>query len=374
MSIKIEKDIINYGENTSVTTYNLKDVYIEPANNFTKVINNSLYSSQYFTYDIILQPSESTNYTLYGFNSNNQKVSFEFIIYINIILNISTITINLNDEVLLRAFGSVNYTWTPNEYIIKNNNSSILAKPLNNISYIVESIDQYNHASSASVNIIVLDNLAFTPDNPTIYEGDLMSIIVSQENNIYSNMQYKWRSTKSFELPLEFANITYGNELTIHPFFTVSYVVEGSVNNELKARGFVEITVLEKPSKILDREIIPVQFYNDVINRNVEALKKNILTHPKISQKVLNFYYNILTNAYRMEFTDKVGGCLTVPWRANYNEINKINNFIVTFTQQWNLYAYINRFQRRQNITISNYAFLLNTINNLLLNKFYKIN
>ena len=28
MSIKIEKDIINYGENTTVTTYNLKDVYI----------------------------------------------------------------------------------------------------------------------------------------------------------------------------------------------------------------------------------------------------------------------------------------------------------------------------------------------------------
>ena len=44
MSIKIEKDIINYGENTSVTTYNLKDVYIEPTNNYTKVINNSLFS------------------------------------------------------------------------------------------------------------------------------------------------------------------------------------------------------------------------------------------------------------------------------------------------------------------------------------------
>ena len=117
-----------------------------------------------------------------------------------------------------------------------------------------------------------------------------------------------------------------------------------------------------------------MQFYNDVINRNVEALKKNILTHPKITQKVLNFYYNILTNAYKIEFNDKIGGCLTVPWRANYNELNKTNNFIVTFTQQWNLYAYIIRFQRRQNITISNYAFLLNTINNLLLNKFYKIN
>ena len=75
MSIKIEKDIINYGENTTVTTYNLKDVYIEPTNNYTKVINNSLYSSQYYTYEIILQPSQSTNYTLYGFNSNNQKIS-----------------------------------------------------------------------------------------------------------------------------------------------------------------------------------------------------------------------------------------------------------------------------------------------------------
>ena len=374
MSIEIEKNIINYGENTLIKTYNLKDVYIEPSNFYTKIINNSLYSSQYFTYDVILQPSQSTNYTLYGFNNNNQKVSFTFIIYINIILNISSITINLNEEVLLNAFGSVNYTWTPNIYIIKDNNNTILVKPLDNISYIVQSTDEFGHFSNATVNIIVLDNLIFIPNNPTIYEGDLISIIVSQENNIYPTMHYKWRSTKSFELPLEYAYIVYGNELIIHPFFTVSYIVEGFVNNELKARGTVIINVLEKPSKILDREIIPVQFYNDVINRNIKALKKNILSHPIITQKVVKFYYNTLTNAYKLEFNNRIGGCLTVPWRANYNEINQINNFIVTFRQQWNLYAYINRFQRRQNITLSNYAFLLNTINNLSLDKFYKIN
>jgi hypothetical protein len=100
MSIEIEKNIINYGENTLIKTYNLKDVYIEPSNFFTKIINNSLYSSQYYTYDVILKPSQSTNYTLFGFNNNNQKVSFNFIIYINITLDVSTITINLNEEVL----------------------------------------------------------------------------------------------------------------------------------------------------------------------------------------------------------------------------------------------------------------------------------
>ena len=40
MSIEIKKDIINYGENTLVQTYNLKNVYIEPSNNYTKIINN----------------------------------------------------------------------------------------------------------------------------------------------------------------------------------------------------------------------------------------------------------------------------------------------------------------------------------------------
>lgn len=372
MSIEIKKDIINYGENTLVQTYNLKNVYIEPSNNYTKIINNSLNSSQYFTYDIILQPSKTTKYVLYGF-TNNEKKSFEFIIYINIILETTSLTINLNEEVSLKAYGSTNYTWTPQKYIIEDNNNKITVRPKKNISYTVESIDNFGYTSNASISIIVLDNLLFSPNDPTIYEGDLIEITVSQENNIYTSMKYQWRSTKSFELPLQYANITYGNELVNHPFISVSYLVEGYVNNILKARGTISINVLPKPSKILDKEIIPNQFYNDVINRNIYSLKKNILNNPVLTQKVLNFYYNTITKAYKIEFTNINGANLKVPWYANYNEINKTNNFIITFAQQWQLYAYINRFQRIKNITISNYAFLLNTIYNIKLNKFYKI-
>ena len=69
-----------------------------------------------------------------------------------------------------------------------------------------------------------------------------------------------------------------------------------------------------------------------------------------------------------------MGANLKVPWKAYYNQKNKTNNFIITFRQQWSLYAYINQHQRKQTATISNYAFLLNTINNLCLSQNENLN
>lgn len=368
MSLQIKNQYVTYGDTSYITVKNLKNIYIQPSDN-TNTIDKSSYLLNKYEYEIIIIPQKSTTYTIFGLNAQNDKVSLPFILYVKITLNPNKATINKGDTINISAYGSENYTWTPSTYITQDNNNTITTIPSTSILYTAFSTDSFQYSSQASIQINVLDNLQFTPNEPIIYEGDLASIKVSQKETNYSNISYSWRSKKSFELPLQYANIIYDDELNIHPFFSVSYLVEGKQNNNLLLRGSISIIVLPKPSKILDKEIIPIIFYQEVITRNRDTLREKIRKNIRIAFQVVAFYQNILSYAYKQEFTNRMGANLKVPWRAYYNQKNKTNNFIITFRQQWSLYAYINQNQRKQSVTISNYAFLLNTINNMCLPK-----
>lgn len=368
MSLQIKNQYVTYGDTSYITVKNLKNMYIQPSDN-TNTIDKSSYLVNSYEYQIMITPQKSTSYTIFGLNAKNEKVSFPFILYVKIILSPNEATINKGDSLVISAFGSEDYTWTPSTYITQNKNDAVTTSPSSSILYTASSTDSFGYSSQASVQINVLDNLLFTPSEPVIYEGDLASIKVSQQDTSYSNISYSWRSKKSFELPLQYANITRSDELNIHPFFSVSYLVEGKQDNNLLLRGSLSVVVLPKPSKILDREILPLVFYQDVITRNRDGLREKIKKYVRIAFQVIAFYQNVLSYAYKQEFTDRMGANLRVPWRAYYNQKNKTNNFIITFRQQWSLYAYINQNQRKQSVTISNYAFLLNTINNVCLPK-----
>jgi len=367
MSLQIKNQYLTYGNASYITIKNLKNIYIQPSDN-TNTIDKSSYLLNSYKYEIVINPQKSTSYTIFGLNAQNEKVSLSFILYVKITLNINEISINKGDSIVIKAYGSEDYTWTPSTYITQNNNT-IITSPTSSILYTASSTDFFGYSSEASVQINVLDNLLFNPSEPVIYEGDLASIQVSQKDTSYSNISYSWRSKKSFELPLQYANIVHSDELNIHPFFSVSYLVEGKQDNNLLLRSSLSVVVLPKPSNILDREILPLIFYQEVIIRNRDALREKIKKNIRIAFQVVAFYQNVLTYAYKQEFTNRMGANLKVPWRAYYNQKNKTNNFIITFRQQWSLYAYINQNQRKQSVTISNYAFLLNTINNLCLPK-----
>jgi len=367
MSLQIKNQYLTYGNASYITIKNLKNIYIQPSDN-TNTIDKSSYLLNSYKYEIVINPQKSTSYTIFGLNAQNEKVSLSFILYVKITLNINEISINKGDSIVIKAYGSEDYTWTPSTYITQNNNT-ITTSPTSSILYTASSTDFFGYSSEASVQINILDNLLFNPSEPVIYEGDLASIQVSQKDTSYSNISYSWRSKKSFELPLQYANIVHSDELNIHPFFSVSYLVEGKQDNNLLLRSSLSVVVLPKPSNILDREILPLIFYQEVITRNRDALREKIKKNIRIAFQVVAFYQNVLTYAYKQEFTNRMGANLKVPWRAYYNQKNKTNNFIITFRQQWSLYAYINQNQRKQSVTISNYAFLLNTINNLCLPK-----
>ena len=366
MSLQIKNQYVTYGDTSYITIKNLKNIYIQPSDN-TNTIDKSSYLLNSYKYEIVMNPQKSTSYTIFGLNAQNEKVSLSFILYVKITLSPNEATINKGDSLIIKAYGSEDYTWTPSTYITQNNNNTITISPTSTTLYTASSTDFFGYSSQASVKINVLDNLVFTPSEPVIYEGDLASIKVSQKDTSFSNISYNWRSKKSFELPLQYANIVHSDELNIHPFFSVSYLVEGKQDNYLLLRGSLSVIVLPKPSNILDSEILPLIFYQEVITRNRDTLREKIKKNRNIAFQVIAFYQNILSYAYKQEFTNRMGANLKVPWRAYYNQKNKTNNFIITFRQQWSLYAYINQNQRKQSVTISNYAFLLNTINNLCL-------
>ena len=75
-----------------------------------------------------------------------------------------------------------------------------------------------------------------------------------------------------------------------------------------------------------------------------------------------------------MEWNDKNGISYKVNWYTLYQDINKSDAMIITFNQQWEFFKYINMNQRIKNHVKSNFAFLINCINQIYLEYPQKIN
>jgi hypothetical protein len=74
-----------------------------------------------------------------------------------------------------------------------------------------------------------------------------------------------------------------------------------------------------------------------------------------------------------MEWTNKNGISFKVNWYTLYQNLNESNEMILSFYQQWNFFKYINMNQTKNNNTKSNFAFLLNCVNEIYLEHPQKI-
>ena len=62
--------------------------------------------------------------------------------------------------------------------------------------------------------------------------------------------------------------------------------------------------------------------------RNEKELTKQLIMNKKLSKKIINFYYTTLQTSYKMEFTNKNGIAVKIPWYTYYQEVNIINEMI----------------------------------------------
>jgi len=107
-----------------------------------------------------------------------------------------------------------------------------------------------------------------------------------------------------------------------------------------------------------DITIIPSIFYNAVINRNVNDINNIIKYYPKLSIKIARFFI-MIKNQFYTKNEAKYGSPVRIPWKINLNK-----PLILNFNDQVNLYKYV----ATTRWIYTNFGFLVNTINNYLIN------
>jgi len=206
-----------------------------------------------------------------------------------------------------------------------------------------------------------------------MYEGNKIEISAVQIGSTTSTLNYVWIPTTSKYLPPDQANIKYGQNITIISYKSLEFIVDGFINNELVATNNIKINVIPKPSSVIDVDILPISLYTAIMSRNSKKLKELLIKDPILSKKIINFYYTTLQTAYRLEWTNKNGGNTLINWYSVYQQMNDTGPMILTFYQQWNFFQFIQLNQTRNHITKSNFAFLLNNVNQIYLEKPEKI-
>ena len=106
-----------------------------------------------------------------------------------------------------------------------------------------------------------------------------------------------------------------------------------------------------------DANIIPLVFYQSVIERNRKELVNNIKYNPQLTKEVLKFFQYNLASSFNFKKNAKFGAPVKIKWQLiDYKEI------IMNFNDQVEYYKYIVARQSNQ----TNFGFLLQTIRNYL--------
>ena len=367
MSIVIKNNPINYGNSTTISVYDLTDVTVTPINS---IINSTYVNNVYI---ITVKPLISTQYVITGITFIYETINLYADVSVNVYANfaVSNNIIYYDLPYVINAYGGSNkYTWYPSNYLNTTTGSSVITRPLNNITYTISAIDIFNITSTYNFSIIVSKTgyIVFDPPQLTVYEGNLAIInanSVFPNNNNYS-LQYIWRPTTSKYLPDCAANLQYGQTIKINPYNTITYDVTAN-NSILTSNGTYKINVLPKSMEMIDTEALPQKLYQLIISRNSKGLKEELLKDLPLSKRIIKFYYTTLQTAYRLEWTNKNGSGFTIKWITVYQINNETSSMILNFTQLWKLFQYINQNQTRAYVTKSNFAFLINNLNQLFL-------
>ena len=366
MSLSISNQSILVGETTTLL---LSDIYNITVEQNSSIISIEKSGINYYT--ITVKPNISTIYYISGYNSEQVLINLNGTVYVNITALKNEVTINYNQSLELFVIGSVSYTWYPDTFLNKTNSSIVTCTPTENITYKVTGVDSFLTTSSTKINVIVNTGLIFTPKEPNVLDGDLLVINVNYVKNIPIN--YVWKSSLFTGLTPNCTTYKYGNSIKLHPYQSISYKVEAYHNGMLVTTDSINITVIEKESDIIDFDILPFNIAQIIINRNEKELIKIMTQNKILSKKIINFYYTTLQCAYKMEWTNKNGISFKIPWLTLCQIKNESNGMILSFKQQWKFFQYININQTRDGITISNFAFLLNVVNKIYLEKPQKI-
>jgi len=215
-----------------------------------------------------------------------------------------------------------------------------------------------------------LTTITFDPKTPVVYQGNVIIITIINPD---SALTYEWKPYNRIFLDDSYVQ-NYGTSFRLIPYTTQTFIVNGvSSDGMLSAFSQITIKAIEKPSYLLDNDLLPNEYYDIIINRNTKELTKKLIENKILSQKIIRFYYNQILNAYRYEWNNKEGTQYKMRWLTYIQVNNSSNEVIISFTEQWKLFQYIHMNQQRNGYTRSNFAYLINIVNSIYLQHPQKI-
>lgn len=366
MSVSVTTPAINYGDQSQILAAGYDTITVSPSDSVISIEQSG------YDYIVTVNPLVSTLYLIDGFDVLGNALNLSGTVYVNTTVINSTVNTDYNTSINLEAYGSTKYLWYPSTYLTSNNSSIVECTPLANITYTILGTDNFGVQSTTYLTVDVNTFLTFNPPKPEVFDGNILNISVSYNNpNFPINpnlINYKWTSYLFIGFPQQCIYSKDGEAILLHPYNTTSYTVSAYYNNSIISSAVIDVVVIPKPSSIIDIDIIPYKLKDAVLKKNKEELIILLKKNKELSRKIIDFYYTTLQSAYRMEWTNKNGIPFKVKWLTLYQTKNKSNEMILSFEQQWRLFQYINNL-----LYNSNFKYLLNTVNEIYLEKPQKI-
>lgn len=98
-------------------------------------------------------------------------------------------------------------------------------------------------------------------------------------------------------------------------------------------------------NKELDIALIPSDIYNETINNQTVIIQDYFIKNPLILFSFVGFNSK-LKLANQLSSNKKCGCFYNIPWKTRYQELNKISQMTITFSQQVEEYRYMISLER----------------------------
>jgi hypothetical protein len=215
-----------------------------------------------------------------------------------------------------------------------------------------------------------ITTITFNPLIPVVLQGNVIILTITNPD---PTLTYEWKPYNRIFLDDSYVQ-NYGLSFRLIPYKTQTFIVNGiDSNGSVSAFSQITIKVVEKPSYLLDNDLLPNEYYDIIINRNTKELRKKLIENKILSQKIIRFYYNQILTAYRFQWNNRNGTQYKMPWLTYIQVNNSSNEVVISFKEQWKLFQYIHTNQQRNGYTRSNFAYLINIVNSIYLQHPQKI-
>ncbi len=351
-----ENPSINFGDTTTVIAENLTNIVWAGSTSIISIEDIPSNNSSIAT----VIPTQTTIYYVSGTDlATTYPVDLNVTVYVNPIINASSTSVIQGSTTTLSAQGGTEYTWIGLGLTSKTTTNysgttitPTLYEPTN---FTVYTTDAYNTKLSASIVINISEQLFYYPSELSVYTGNRLFIQVTNPGDFVLH----WKPLKTVYInpyPKE-----VGTSIILHPYQSETYLLEAyDSSGSLQIVEKLNIKVVDKPMNILDIDLLPYEWVQTILQRDKKSLRNLAIKNTGLSKKIIFFYFSVLQTASRTFWKGGSGCSFPMNYLTFYQIQQENNEMIITFTQQWKFFKYIQQNQIRP--SPSYFVFLINTL------------